>query len=77
MEGTSVKRPANPRICAELGFLGIELDPQRNAENAALISPDDGRVRVRVIHTDEALMIARSVAHVLNLGPHTYRKHQP
>ena len=63
------------RICAELGFLGIELDPLRNAKNAALISPDDGRVSVRVIHTDEALMIARSVAHVLNLGPH--RKHQP
>ena len=30
---------------------------------------------VRVIHTDEALMIARSVACVLNLGP--YRKPQP
>ena len=63
------------RICAELGFLGIELDPLRNAKNAALISPDDGRVSVRVIHTDEALMIARSVAHVLNLGPHT--QHPP
>jgi len=63
------------RICAELGFLGIELDPQRNAQHAALISPDNGRVRVRVIHTDEALMIARSVARVLDLGPH--RKHQP
>jgi len=63
------------RICAELGFLGIELDPQRNAKNAALISPDDDRVSVRVIHTDEALMIARSVAHLLNLNP--YRKYQP
>lgn len=63
------------RICAELGFLGIELDPQRNAQHAALISPDDARVRVRVVHTDEALMIARSVARILNLGP--YRKPQP
>jgi acetate kinase len=63
------------RICDGLGFLGIELDPQRNAQHAALISPDSGRVRVRVIHTDEALMIARSVARVLTLGPH--RKHQP
>lgn len=50
-------------------------DPQRNAKNAGLISPDEGRVKVRVIHTDEALMIARSVAHLLNLGP--YRKPQP
>src|ERR1022692_1563140 len=56
------------RICDGLGFLGIELDPQRNAKNAPLISPDVGRVKLRVICTDEQLMIARSVARVLNLG---------
>ncbi len=33
-----------------------------------LISPDAGRVKVRVIRTDEELMIARSVTRVLNLG---------
>jgi len=55
------------RICAGLDFLGIEIDHERNAEDATLISPDSGRVEVRVIHTDEALMIARSVVHVLNL----------
>jgi acetate kinase len=56
------------RICGELGFLGVALDRRRNARNAPLISPDAGRVRVRVIHTDEELMIARSVARVLRLG---------
>jgi acetate kinase len=56
------------RICEGLGFLGIELDPQRNAEHAALISPDAGRVRLRVIHTDEQIMIARLVLHVLEPG---------
>ncbi len=56
------------RICDGLGFLGIELDQKRNAENALLSSPDSGRVKVRVIHTDEELMIAKSVARVLNLG---------
>jgi acetate kinase len=56
------------RICDGLGFLGIELDRKRNAENALLSSPDSSRVKVRVIHTDEELMIARSVARVLNLG---------
>ena len=56
------------RICDGLGFLGVELDPQRNAKNAPLISPDVGRVKLRVIRTDEQLMIARSVARVLNLG---------
>jgi acetate kinase len=56
------------RICEGLGFLGIELDPQRNAKNAMLISQDSGRVKVRVIRTDEELMIARSVVRELKLG---------
>ena len=58
------------RICAGLNFLGIELDPARNAENAALVSAGTGRVEVRVIHTDEAFMIAKSVARILNLDTH-------
>ncbi len=49
------------RICDGLGFLGIEVDPQRNASNAPLISQDAARVKLRVIRTDEELMIARSV----------------
>jgi acetate kinase len=56
------------RICDGLGFLGIELNSKRNAKNAPLISPDAGRVKVRVIHTDEELMIARSVTRVLSFG---------
>lgn len=56
------------RICDGLEFLGVGLNPKRNARNAPLISPDTGRVKVRVIHTDEELMIARSVARVLNLA---------
>ena len=55
------------RICASLGFLGIRIDRRRNAANAAVISPDRGRVRVRVIRTDEELMIVRSVARILKL----------
>ena len=56
------------RICDGLGFLGIEIDQKRNAKNAPLISPDAGRVKVRIIRTDEELMIARSVTRVLKLG---------
>ena len=59
------------RICEGLGFLGIELNEARNAENAALISAEASRAAVRVIRTDEELMIARSVFRVLGLGPHT------
>jgi acetate kinase len=54
------------RICAELGFLGLELDQKRNRNNAPVISSARSRVKVRVIRTDEELMIARSVADVLN-----------
>jgi acetate kinase len=57
------------RICAGLGFLGVRLDARRNAANAPLISMRTGAVAVRVIRTDEELMIARSVARVLGLGP--------
>ena len=53
------------RICNQLSFLGIELNEGRNSENASLISKDDGRVAVRVIRTDEEIMIARSVIRVL------------
>ncbi len=56
------------RICTGLGFLGIELSDDRNARNEPLISTDAGRVRVRVIRTDEELMIARSVARLLETG---------
>ncbi|MGC2413659.1 MAG: acetate/propionate family kinase [Stellaceae bacterium] len=59
--------PVRERICDGLAFLGVELDPVRNAKNASLISPDAGRVMVRVIRTDEELMIARSAARVLDL----------
>jgi acetate kinase len=56
------------RICHGLGFLGIALHQKRNAKNGPLISRDTGRVKVRVIRTDEELMIARSVTRVLHLG---------
>lgn len=57
--------PVRDRICAGLGFLGIELDPSRNAAHAQIISTDASRVTVRVIQTDEALVIAKSVSRIL------------
>ena len=55
------------RICDGLGFLGVKLSAPRNAKSTALISPDAGRVAVRVIHTDEESMIAKTVCRVLGL----------
>lgn len=49
------------RICEGLGFLGIELDERRNATNVGVISAAASRATVRVIHSDEELMIARAV----------------
>lgn len=63
--------PVRARICAGLGFLGIELNEARNAAHADVISTDASRVTVRVIRTDEELMIARSVCRVLGLGAAT------
>ena len=57
------------RICAGLGFLGITLDDPANAANAALISAPAGRVAVRVIRTDEEIVIARSLLPFLNRQP--------
>jgi acetate kinase len=52
-------------VCAGLGFLGVELDQRRNAANAPLISTDQARVSVRVIRTDEEVVIARATAKVV------------
>jgi acetate kinase len=49
------------RICEGLSFLGVELNESRNAETAGVISTDASLATVRVIRTDEELMIARSV----------------
>jgi acetate kinase len=57
--------PVRARICQGLNFLGLEIDPKRNARNAPVISTNHSRVTVRVIRTDEELMIARSVHRIL------------
>lgn len=57
--------PIRARICEGLAFLGIELHDARNGAHAPVISTDGSRVTVRVIETDEELMIARLVSRVL------------
>jgi len=55
------------RICEGLGFLGIELSEDRNSVTPGVISSAGSRVTVRAIHTDEELMIARSVCRIPGL----------
>ncbi len=55
------------RICGGLEFLGVRLDRRGNRQNAGIISTRTARVTVRVIRTDEELMIARSVCRLLGV----------
>jgi len=58
---------ARHRICGGFAFLGIQLDPARNAADAPIISGENNSVTVRVIHTNEELMIARHTIHTLHV----------
>lgn len=53
------------RICEGMEWLSIRLDAPRNEHHAAIISRDDSRVTVRVMKTDEELMIARHTHHLI------------
>jgi acetate kinase len=52
-------------ICSGLEFMGLQLDPARNRESAPVISAKGSQVKVRVIRTNEELMIARHTAALL------------
>jgi acetate kinase len=51
--------PIRARIGAPLGFLGVHLDQGLNEGNSPVISRHDSPVTVRVMKTNEELMIAR------------------
>ncbi len=50
------------RICTDMGWLGLELDHDANADNLRVISTDLSRVKLMVIPTNEELVIARAAA---------------
>jgi acetate kinase len=56
------------RICEGLAFLGIEVDEERNRTQATVVSPADGPVVVRVIPTNEEVVIARAVVRTLGVS---------
>jgi acetate kinase len=56
------------RICEGLDFLGIEIEPELNRENAPIVSSTESRVLVRVMKTDEDLMLAQHAARLLAEG---------
>jgi acetate kinase len=55
-------------ICAGLEHLGVRIEPTRNqaaSGEPAIISAEEGRVAVRVIPTDEEIVIARIVLKIV------------
>jgi acetate kinase len=57
--------PVRWMICHGLDYLGIRLDPGKNDAHAYIISMDNSPCTVRVIHTNEDLMIARHTRELL------------
>lgn len=56
-------------ILRKLDYLGIAVDPDRNAQNDLVISTDMSRVHVDVFPTDEELIIARHTVLLLSRAP--------
>jgi acetate kinase len=62
--------PVRSRICVGLDFLGVILNEATNARNADVISTPESKVSVRVIRTNEELMVARHARDVLAVVAH-------
>ena len=53
-------RVVRRRVCERLGWMGIEIDHGRNAENATILSSEFSRTTVMIVNTREDLVIARA-----------------
>lgn len=60
--------PVRAMICARLEWLGVAIDEEANAADAAVISSHGSRVEVRVVPTDEEAMIARHTLDLVAFG---------
>jgi acetate kinase len=64
------------KICAGLEWMGVRLDPERNAAHydgrEGLITRDDSTIAVYVIPTDEELLIARDTVRCVRGAPQRY-----
>jgi acetate kinase len=60
--GIGERSPAiRMECCSGLECLGIRIDPEKNASSAEVISSDDAACSVRVVPTDEQIVIARHI----------------
>ena len=56
------------KICEDMDFFGLKLDPSLNSQNARLISSELSKAKIRIICTNEELMIARHTFNVACQG---------
>jgi acetate kinase len=63
------------RICEGIGFLGVQFDEARNAAGDSVISAEKSHVGVRVIRTDEDVIIAKAVFRILAGAPASQHDH--
>jgi acetate kinase len=64
--------PVRAEICDGLEFLGLRVDAARNARHEPVISGDNSGCVVRVVQTDEDLMIARHTWQLLDPSRNQY-----
>ena len=64
-----MRRRCAGRSACGLDYLGIRLDPQQNDRHAGIISAPESRCTVRVVPTNEDLMIARHTRNLLFARP--------
>jgi acetate kinase len=68
--------PVRARIVDGLEHLGMELDNAKNDRSSPIISSDSSRCTIRVIPTDEQLILYRQTICVLD-GAHRVAQHDP
>jgi acetate kinase len=69
--------PVRAEICDGLEFLGVRVDTARNARHEPVISADNSTCVVRVVPTDEDLMIARHTGRLLDPNGNQYMSNVP
>lgn len=58
--------PVRAGICDRLVWLGVEIDPKRNAAHAPCLSPEGARVPVWIVPADEEMTIARHTQRLIS-----------
>lgn len=60
--------PVRKAICERLGWLGVQIDSSANDAHAAVFNRPDAAVEVRMIPTDEEVVIAHHTLNVMRSG---------